>query len=181
MNMTPRIVLETSITPAEDGAIRAALCLCFPDDREVFSRTRGWHGTLPAWSVIVEHQDQVIAHVGVVERVILVGDQQIRAAGIQNVLVVPEHRKTSLFRQVMSVAMEEARRRDIDVGLLFCTSSLARVYAGLGWRLLKAQNVIRIDENGFPQSLPEKNVTMFYPLCRSDIPSGDILLQGNDW
>jgi hypothetical protein len=55
------------------------------------------------------------------------------------------------------------------------------VYAGLGWRLLKAQNVIRIDENGFPQSLPEKNVTMFYPLCRSDIPSGDILLQGNDW
>ena len=121
MDMTPRIVLETSITPAEDAAIRAALCLCFPADREVFSQTRAWHGTFPTWSIIVEHQDQVIAHVGIVEREILVGVDRVRAAGIQNVLVVPEHRKTNLFRQIMSVAMEEARRRDIDLGILFCT------------------------------------------------------------
>jgi hypothetical protein len=41
--------------------------------------------------------------------------------------------------------------------------------------------VTRIDENGFAQPLPAKNVTMIYPLRRSVIPPGDIHLQGNDW
>ncbi len=154
--MTPRIVLETSITPAEDVLIRAALCLCFPVDREVFSHTRAWHGTFPTWSVIVEHHDQVIAHVGIVERKILVGNEHIRAAGIQNVLVVPEYRKKHLFRQIMSVAIEEARRRNIDMGILFCTLNLAPIYAGLGWHLLRARSVTRIDEKGIPQPLPER-------------------------
>jgi hypothetical protein len=179
--LTPRIVLETQITPAEDAAIRAALCICFPPDREIFSQTRSWHGTYPTWSVLVEHEGAVIAHTGIVEREILVGSEPIRAAGVQNVLVVPEHRKSNLFRQVMTVAMQEAGRRGQDLGILFCTSNLAMAYAGLGWKLLKGRGVIRIDEEGRPQPLPAKNVAMFYPLHRADIPAGDIHLQGNDW
>jgi hypothetical protein len=181
MDRTPRIVLETSITAAEDAAIRTALCVCFPADHEVFSQTRSWHGTFPTWSILVEDGDAVIAHAGVVEREMLVGDQRVRGAGIQNVLVVPEHRKSNLFRQVMATAMEESRRRDLDLGILFCTRDLARVYASLGWRLLKDRTVIRIDESGMPQPLPAKNLAMFYPLRRTDMPPGDINLLGNDW
>ena len=179
--VTPRIVSETSLTPAEDAAIRAVLCICFPADREVFSQTRAWHGTLPTWSVLVEHQDLIVGHVGVVEREILVGTESVRAAGIQNVLVTPEFRKTDLFRQIMTVAMEEAGRRDMDLGILFCTPDLARLYAWLGWRLLKGRSVIRIDEDRRPQPLPAKNWAMFYPLRRLDFPPGEIHLQGNDW
>ena len=181
MEFTPRIVPEESMTALEDAAIRAALCRCYPADQEVFSKTRAWHETYPTWSVFVEDGDQVIAHAGVIEREVLIGVERVRIAGIQNVLVVPEHRKSKLFRQIMLTAMEEALRRNIDLGLLFCIRDLARVYAGLGWRLLKERSVIRSDEKGVPQSLPEKNITMFYPLRRSDIPPGDIHLQGNDW
>lgn len=179
--MTPRIVPETSITSQQDAAIRAALCECFPVDREIFAATRSWHGTYPTWSVLVEHEGHVIAHGGIVEREILVGAERVRAAGVQNVLVVPEHRKSNLFRQIMSAAMEESFRRELDLGLLFCTRDLARVYGWLRWRLLEGRQVIRVDESGRFQPLPEKNVTMFYPLRRPDIPPGDIHLLGNDW
>jgi predicted acetyltransferase len=181
MRVTPRIVSETSITSEEDAAIRDALCLCFPPDREIFSRTRAWHGTYPTWSVVVDHQRRVVAHAGVVEREILIGAERVRAAGIQNVLVLPEHRKSNLFRQIMSVVMEEARRRELDLGILFCTPDLGRLYAWLGWRLVKGRSVIRIDDEGLAQPLPEKNATMFYPLRLPDIPCGDIHLLGNDW
>ena len=179
--MIPRIVDETALTTTEDAAIRAALCRCFPADREVFAQTRGWHGSLPAWSVVVDHGELVVGHAGIVEREILVGHERLRIAGIQNVLVVPEHRKTDLFRQIMTVAMQEAGRREADLGILFCTTDLARVYGWLGWRLLKDRTVTRIDEEGHVQPLPAKNVSMFYPLRRAEMPAGDIDLLGNDW
>ncbi len=181
MQAAPRVIPEESLTAAEDAAIRVALCRCFPADHEVFAETRAWHGTLPTWSVVVEHENLVVAHAGIVEREILVGHERVRAAGVQNVLVLPEHRKSDLFRQIMSVAMEEARRRPLDLGILFCTSDLVRIYAWVGWRLLKGRSVVRVDEEGRFQALPEKNVTMFYPLAHADIPPGDIHLLGNDW
>jgi predicted acetyltransferase len=179
--VTPRVIPEQSLTAAEDAAIRVALCRCFPPDREVFAKTRAWHGTLPTWSVVVEHGDLVVAHAGIVEREILVGHDRVRAAGVQNVLVAPEHRKSDLFGQIMSVAMAEALRRQVDLGILFCTAELARIYAWVGWKILEDRSVVRVDEEGRFRPLPEKNVTMFYPLVRADIPPGDIHLLGNDW
>jgi nodulation protein A len=181
MTIRTRIIPESSITPEEDAAIRAALCLCFPNDAAVFSQTRAWHGSFPAWSVVFEQQQRIIAHVGVVERKIRVGLEEVRAGGIQNALIVPEHRKKHLFRQIVSAAMEEARRRNLDLGILFCTANLVPLYAAIGWQLLNDRRVIRLDENRLPQPLPAKNATMCYPLHRLDIPPGDIHLQGNDW
>ncbi|MHB1038359.1 MAG: amino acid permease [Pirellulales bacterium] len=177
----PRVVSETSMTAEEDAAIRTALCLCFPADREVFSQTRAWHGSRPAWSVLAEHQGRVLAHVGVVARVIQIGAERVRAAGVQNACVVPQRRGTGLLRQIMAIAMDEARCRGLAVGVLFCTADLAEVYARLGWQLCDGRNVIRTDENGLAGLLPAKNVTMLYPLCEADIPPGDIHLLGNDW
>ncbi len=179
--MLPRIVLEASISPAEDAAIRAGLCLCFPPDREVFSQTRAWHGTPPTWSVLMESHDRIVAHAAIVERQILVGAEKARVAGVLNVFVLPDCRGQGLFRQVMSTAMDEAHRRALDFGLLFCTPEIGAKYERLQWRLLSGRRVTRIDEQGQPQPLPAKNVTMFYPLRRFDVPAGNIHLLGNDW
>jgi predicted acetyltransferase len=169
------------MSAAEDAAIRAGLCLCFPPDREVFSRTRAWHGTRPAWSVLVEMADRIVAHAAIVERQVLVGGEKVRVAGALNVFVLPDCRGQGLFRQVMSSAMDEAYRRRSDFGLLFCTPEIGAKYERLGWRLLADRRVTRIDEQGQEQPLPAKNVTLFHPLRRSDFPAGDIHLLGNDW
>jgi nodulation protein A len=179
--MIPRIVSEDLISPAEDAAIRAALCLCFPPDHAVFSQTRAWHGSQPTWSVLVNHRDRIVAHAGIVEREVLFGAERVWAAGIQNVFVLPECRGKGLFQQVMSAAMEEGLRRDLDLGLLFCNREIAAKYTRIEWRLLEGRNVTRINEEGRDEPLPAKNVTMVYPLLRPNAPPGDIHLLGNDW
>jgi len=180
--MDPRIVLEAEIDAALDQAIRDGLCRCFPDDCEVFSRTRAWHGSGPAWSVVVEGDDgRVIAHVGIVDRTITAGGQPVRVAGIQNVFVVPEGRGKGLCDLVMNAAMVEAGRRGFDVGLLYCVPNLEKVYARCGWRLLPRERIIRVDENGKEIALPEKNIAMFHPLKLAVFPTGEIHLRGNDW
>jgi GNAT superfamily N-acetyltransferase len=177
----PRCVDERDVTVELDRAIRAGLCECFPPDFAVFSRTRAWHGSHPAWSVVVEHETQVIAHAGIVERVILAGRQAVRVAGVQNMFVLPRYRGQGLFPQVMAEFVREALRRRLDLGLLFCTPQIAVPYARLGWQFVHARRITRIDEQGEPQPLPANNVAMRYPLGRAELPAGDVHLQGNDW
>ncbi len=116
-----------------DASIRAGLCACFPPDREVFARSRGWHGAMPDWTVVREERGRVIAHVGVVERTVGVGGQSPRVAGVQSVFVLPAHRGRGLCRDVMQAAMTEAARRGLDFGLLFCTPQFGPIYERLGW------------------------------------------------
>ena len=42
---------------------------------------------------VIENKGEVIAHLGVVDRTIMVGDIPIRIAGIQGVIVLPEFRR----------------------------------------------------------------------------------------
>ena len=111
----------------------------------------------------------------------LVGQERVWVAGIQNVFVLPECRGSGLFRQVMSAALEEARERGMEFGLLFCSPDIGQKYARQGWQLLEDRRVTRVDEEGQSRPLPPKNVTMFYPLGGRGLPLGDLHLLGNDW
>ena len=176
-----RIVNEDQIDECLDQSIKEGLCICFPPDKEIFSKSRYWHGTAPSWAVLVEEGSQVLAHVGVVERTICVPDEQVTVAGIQNLFVLPGQRSRGFFPKIMKVSMEEARKRGHDFGLLFCIPELEKIYIRCKWKLLPDRKVIRVDETGQEVPLPSKNITMYYPLARSEFPQGDIHLQGNDW
>jgi GNAT superfamily N-acetyltransferase len=178
--MTPRIVDETQMPAALDAEIRRGLCVCFPPDVPIFSLSRAWHGSLPAYSVALDEGPVVLAHVGVVDRVIRVGQTPLRVAGVQNVYVLPEGRGRGLARAVMVEAMHEAGRRAFDTGLLFCVPKLEKVYADCGWQSLGPREVVRV-EDGREIPIPAKNIAMFYALSVADFPDGLIHLCGNDW
>ena len=193
--MEPRIVDESSMPPELDAAIRRGLCLSFPKDAEHFRLGRDWHGSGPAYSVVVldavpvvavpvgrqaTASPEVVAHAGVVDRVIDAGGVPVRVAGVLNVFVVPSQRGRGLVHRVMSAAMAEAARRGFDCGLLFCVPELQKVYERTGWILLPPAQITRVAE-GRELPLPEGNIAMFLPLARPDFPSGDIHLRGNDW
>jgi len=175
------IIEEKNMTADIDRDLKNALCRCFPADAEIFSQSRAWHGSASAWSVIIEIEGCIAAHVGIVDRLIKAGDFQLQAAGIQNVFVLPEYRGQGLGEKVMNAAMQEAEKRNFDVGLLYCVPQLEKLYAGCGWRLLPRQKILRHDENGNIVPLPEKNIAMFFPLKVKSFPEGAIDLQGNDW
>jgi len=174
------IIDENRMPPDLDAAIRGGLCRCFPPDVPVFSHTRAWHGSLPEYTVVACDGPTVAGHLGVVGRAISVGGQPLRAAGVQNVYVLPEYRGRQLTALLSQAAMDEAARRRYDVGLLFCVAELERVYAACHWQGLGRRDVVRV-EDGREIPLPGKNITMVYPLARAHFPAGLIHLGGNDW
>ncbi|MDD5728954.1 MAG: GNAT family N-acetyltransferase [Victivallales bacterium] len=179
--MKLKIIDEAAMTSEFDRAVRDALCRCFPGDAAIFSRSRAWHGSAPAWSIIMFDGERIAAHAGIVDRTIAAGETLLRVAGIQNVFVLPEYRGTGRGAELMTAAMKEAGKRHFDAGLLYCIPQLEKVYAQCGWRLLPERQIVRIDENGNQVSLPAKNITMFFPLQVRAFPDGVINLRGNDW
>lgn len=175
-----RIVDESDLSPEEDAAIRHGLCLAFPKDAHVFSQTRAWHGSGPSFSALLESDGAILAHVGVVDRTVRVGDLSFRAAGVQNVYSLPNARGRGLAKKALACAMGAAAERGYDIGLLFCVPELEAYYAGDGWRFAPVEGVVRL-EDGRPLPLPKDNIAMFLPFRLDGIPSGVLHLCGNDW
>jgi len=167
--------------PAElDAAIRTLLCECFPPDAEVFSQTRHWNDSVPAFSVLYRQAGKVLGHVGVTRRTIRVADHEVEVAGIQSVAVTPAMRGTGLAQLLMKEATSQALRRGIVFGLLFCTPNLEHFYGSLGY-VCTAAAVTKIDRQGRRLPIPAKNITMFAEFADAKFPEGDIDLAGEDW
>ena len=171
---------EADISPALDQAIRRMLCECFPADAEAFSRARCWHESSPAYTVVCRERDRVLGHVAIVERQIACGPTPLLVAGVQSLAVVPAARRTGLSGQLMNRAMDEARRRGIPWGLLFCVPDLSAFYGRLGWRKID-RPVTMQDEHGRPTALPAKNIAMVLDLSSARLPDGPLDLCGRDW
>jgi len=170
---------EGRLDPAVDRAIRRLLCQCFPADAEHYSIERAWHST-PAFSVVSRDGEQVVGHAGVVVRTIRCGETAATVAGLQNFCVAPQWRRSGLARRVMAAAMDEAARRGIRFGLLFCVPALERYYGSQGWSKLDCP-VTMLDEHGQPAPLPAKNIAMQIALAGVPLPPGPIHLHGRDW
>ena len=79
-----------------------------------------------------------------------------------------------------ALAMTEAEKRGFDAGLLFCIDALKKVYGRMGWQRIDS-DVYMLDEREAKTPIASKNITMSYPLGKSEFPSGDIDLAGADW
>jgi predicted N-acetyltransferase YhbS len=179
VSLAIEVVDERAMTAALDEAIRRSLCECFPSETAFFSSGRAWHGSAPVYSLVAREESRVTGHVGVVVREIAAGGVAATVAGIQNFAVVPDRRKTGLSRRLMEGAMEEAKRRGVAFGLLFCVPGLERFYASLGWRTLPVRARMRYE--GREQEIPAKNIAMAIPLAGKPFPTGDLHLLGPDW
>jgi len=176
------VINEQDISEALDQAIREGLVACFPADREYFQRQSWWH-CVPVYRVLgMNDKGLIVAHTAVVERTITVGPNlaKMRVAGIQSFCVLPDYRGTGLSDKVMSITMDEANRRGFEAGLLFCINQLEKVYDRMGWTKINVA-VYMADEKKNKMLIPTKNITMFYPLKKRQLPTGDIDLAGTDW
>lgn len=175
------VIDEAGMPPALDREIREFLCVCFPEDAGTFARTRHWHGTAPAVSVVCrDHQPGLAGHVGVIVRTIQIGRERRRIFGIQNMAVAPDRRGTPVGAALMQAALAEARRRGIEHGVLFCIPGLEKYYARTGWRRCDVD--VRMDWAG-QRDVPVlgKNICMAHELAGQAFPQGNIHLLGPDW
>jgi predicted N-acetyltransferase YhbS len=182
--MPLRIVNETDMTAALDARIRRLLCICFPKCVDTFCKTRAWHGSGPAFTVIAEDDaGELIAHVGVVDRTVAVDAGPLRVAGVQNVAVAPERRGQGWSDRALALAMSEAGKRGFDAGLLFCGRGVMKVYDRCGWRCVGEAEIVRTSLGKEPivVRMPARDAIMFFALRASEFPQGRIDLRGDDW
>jgi len=176
---------ENEISSELDRKIRKGLCTSFPQYADHFGETRSWHGVYPVSSVVGFSDDEnsrVIAHVGIVQRQILVNrNNKLVIFGIQNVFIHPDHRGSGLLGSLLNMVVEYVEDGSFDCGLLFCIPELERVYNRFSWKKINNPRIVKVDENDKEELIPEKNIAMFYPLRLTEFPEGDVNLQGNDW
>lgn len=176
-----QITDEAAIAPELDEAIKEGLCTAFPADVAVYSQVRAWHDSWPSYTLSLRDGGTVAAHIAVIDRTVRIGGSvSVRVAGLQNVYALPQYRGRGLAAQGLGLAMDEARRRGFDFGLLFCIPPLEKVYGPLGWLSAGERDIIRVDE-GEEKPLPAKNICMYLPLSERPFPDGAIHLCGNDW
>src|SRR5580658_7739469 len=108
------VIHEDRLGPEQDAAVRRLLCECFPADAETFSLRRAWNDVRPAFSVIGRRGDKVVGQVGIIERQVTCGGVPVRIAGIQSLAVAPDWRRSGLSQRLMTAAMQEAQRRDVQ-------------------------------------------------------------------
>ncbi len=176
-----QLVNEHDLAPELDASIRQLLVTCVPKDAQFFSHSRAWHGSPPSFSAVVIEAEELIAHLGVVQRRITIGGAPARVAGVQNVAVLPDRRGQGLTRKMLAAAMDEALERGLDYGLLFCEPKTVPVYARCGWLELPDQPVVRVDSDGLEKPLLPGNLSMWLPLAKQAFPAGTVHLGGNDW
>lgn len=175
-----QIVDEGQIDVALDRAARQLLCECFPPDVAVFSAGRAWNDVWPAFSVFARQGDSLVGQVGIIDRQITCGGVPVRVAGIGNMAVDAKWRGAGVSQKLMAVGMDEARRRGIRHGLLFCVPKLGDFYGRLGWRRVDRTIVMR-DAAGKAGPLTAKNICMELILASESLPAGSIDLEGRDW
>lgn len=175
------ILVEEAAVPAEaDAAIREFLRTAFPRRAHIFTASRHWRGSVPAYTLLHRWEHSVVAHVGVVMRTIRAGTTPLNAAGLQNLAIAPVLRRTGLLQSMTRAALDEAARRNAQFGLLFCPPDQELFFTQRGWKRLRV-GVVVTDEFGRPTPFRRHAIPLCISLAGDPLPPGDIDLQGPEW
>lgn len=130
------------------------------------------------WTVMVWEDEDLVTNVHIVDRVIQVGDQQVRLGGIGNVATKVEWRKRGYARSALKTAQNFLRDPlKVDFGMMIATEPMVARYEKMGWKM--AAQSMRVDQ-------PDGKTTLNYPVmilpvCKQEWPAGAIDLCGLPW
>jgi GNAT superfamily N-acetyltransferase len=84
--------------------------------------------------VLIVEDGITVAHAGIIERTVTVGDHSVPVAGIGGVLTRPDCRGKGFGQMAVQKAEEHVRQhKDANFGLLFCRDAIQQWYGRLGW------------------------------------------------
>ena len=132
------------------------------------------------WSVLVRLDDQIVSHVGIVERVGKVNGQPVKLGGIGGVATRVEYRKRGLARVAMEKAAEFMRDGlGVEFGLLICSKPMTPYYSKLGWQVVEGP--MMFDQARGKVTFGDQTKIMILPWDKHDWPQGVIDLCGPPW
>jgi aminoglycoside 2'-N-acetyltransferase I len=132
------------------------------------------------WLVLVKYDDQIVSHVGIVERVGAVSGQPVKLGGVGGVATHPEYRRRGLAQAAMEKAAEFMRDElRVEFGLLICGGSMLPYYARLGWQ--SVEEPLMFDQPNGKVTFDKLTKVMILPCTKQAWPLGVIDLCGPPW
>jgi len=132
----------------------------------------------PEGYILAFNNSELIGRVGIIDRLILVVDKQIRVGGISGVITKKELRKKGIGKIMMTEAVKAIKdKANTPFSLLLCRNEVSGFYEKIGWKV-----------NDFPTTFEQPqgkiefpNLTMTYGCEGTFFPAGPIDLNGLPW
>lgn len=139
--MNIQYLRDADVTDALDQKIRDLLSTCFVknQDAEIFKRQRCYY-EMPAHRYLLWQQDNLIGHIAVHDKKILIDDIEHSISGIAEVCVAPQFRKQGAVKAILKKVHQDRIDYGDAYAILFGDSE---IYASSGYCLvnnLKALN-----------------------------------------
>lgn len=168
------VACENEIAAGTQRQLAHLLDLCFPDTFEA----RTYFKQLPHQRLIAKDGDTIVGQMGVDNRIIRVGDDVLKIAGIIDLSVLPNVQKTGVASRLLNAF--EHRFQSVDFFALMADDP--KFYQRHGYKNLELANVkwlaiedrttLDVIENDMTQCFMDK------PVKRSDWPKGTIDMLG---
>lgn len=125
---------------------------------------------------VIRREGMLLGHVGLVESVADIGDEEVPVVGFGGVIVARAWRGKGLARALIAAATCRAREMGPDFALLFCRGDRAGIYIKLGWIALPVGTRVSVLQHRGETAMPLR--TMWAALHGSrDWPPGRVHLR----
>jgi ribosomal protein S18 acetylase RimI-like enzyme len=130
------------------------------------------------WFVMGFLAGRLVSRVGILKRVVSVGDEMLVVGGISGVATLPEYRRRGYAGLLMRSAQKFMRDElPTDFGLLICNERLRPFYERLGWRAVPGPTTYA--QPGGSETC--RGLTMVLEFGRASWPAGPVDLCGYPW
>ena len=130
------------------------------------------------WHILGWVGQELVSHVEIVERVVLVGNEKLSVGGIGGVVTKPHCRHRGYTSSIMKVAQKHlSETLNLKFGLLMCDDAVTPFYEKLGWKVISGPLVY---EQPCGQVAFE-DIVMAYSDRNKSFPEGLIDAQGPPW
>lgn len=166
-DMTVHYLADNNVTPIIDMQLRFTLSRCFTDQKALFSKQRFFKEAPQHRYYIEDEADNIIAHVAVHDKTVLIAGKQYSVAGIAEVCVLPNHRKKGLVVQVFERIHRDLNQRNVHFSILFGDYA---IYSSSGYQDIH-NLVMRLDGQW-------KNIPAMAKGIATPWPDTDVFIEG---
>lgn len=133
-----------------------------------------------SYSTVVQEGDQLVSHVGIVERDVIIAGRTMAIAGIANVMTEPEFQGRGYARAGLHKATGFIRDQlSVPFALLLCLEHRRTLYESLGWSSIA--NEVYCDQAGEKILLTTPGRYFMQLPLTGEVPAGAIDLCGLPW
>lgn len=137
---TFRLVHENDLAASDRALIRGLLTAAFPAHAALWQERDFWGGPLEYRLLFRDVSGQLVGHLGFAHRLIEVGSQRIKIAGIGAVAILPDYQGQGWGRRLLSkLGTHLATEAEVEFGFLQCRDVVVPFYEKLGFHRIAQQ------------------------------------------